>query len=349
MGTSMLARARVLGMSPRRYLIAALTVLAVAGSLIALRRLGAYESTDDAFVDGSMMYVAARVAGQVQEVKVSEHQRVAAGDVLVQLDPSDYEARVSRARAELAAAANAMRGAEAAAATAEAERMGAQVELWRAQRELARMKDLARSSAASQQALDTATAARDAASARVRAQELRASAERAMLGDAAPVRAAEAALREAELALEHTRIRAPYAGVVGRTSADVGAIVSAGQPLMALAADQPSWVMANFKETQIHRMHPGSPAEVTIDAFPGIVWHGHVDSFSPATGAQYALIPPEPAVGNFTRVVQRVPVKIALDRVEGAEDDAAPRSPLDGKALRMLPVGLSAEVRVVGD
>jgi membrane fusion protein (multidrug efflux system) len=311
--------------------------------------LGYYESTDDAFVDGSMVYVASRVAGQVQEVHVREHQRVAAGDVLVQLDPSDQEVRVSRARAELLVAANSMTGAQAATATAEAERIGAQVELWRAERELVRAKDLVRSSAASQQALDAATAARDAASAKVRAQELRASAERAVLGDSAPVRAAEAALREAELALEHTRIRAPYAGVVGRTSVEPGAIVSAGQPLMALAADEPSWIMANFKETQIHRMHVGSTAEITIDAFPGLLWHGHVESFSPATGAQYALIPPEPAVGNFTRVVQRVPVKIVLERVEGAEASDAPRSPLDGKALRMLPVGLSAEVRVVGD
>ena len=125
-----------------------------------------------------------------------------------------------------------------------------------------------------------------------------------------------------------------------------GTIVAPGQALLALAGSGQSWVIANFKETQLRDMAVGSRAEITIDAFPGFVWSGHVDSFSPATGAKYALIPAEPAAGNFTRVVQRVPVKIILDSVSG-EGDAAQAAPIpkDGDAL---PVGLSARVSVAG-
>src|SRR5262249_40376615 len=138
-------------------------------------------------------------------------------------------------------------------------------------------------------------------------------AERAMIANEAPVLQAQAALREAELALEHAVITAPFDGDVGRKSVEVGANVSPGQPLLALAAREGNWISANFKETQVGRMRPGDPVEIRVDAYPDQVFKGHVESISPATGAKYALLPPDNATGNFTKVVQRIPVRIALE------------------------------------
>jgi membrane fusion protein (multidrug efflux system) len=229
--------------------------------------------------------------------------------------------------------------AEAASASLEADRKAAQVEVWRTERELSRARSLRERGSASQRELDTAQATYDAAQARVRALELRAQAERALVSDDAQLRLAEAELHGAELRLERTHVRAPFAGIVGRTNVEPGAVVAPGQPLLALISTSDASVMANFKETQLERIRIGAPAEVTIDAFPGVVWRGRVESFSPATGAEYALIAPEPAAGNFTKVVQRVPVKISLPEhpARGASPGAEP----------LLAAGLSAEVDVL--
>jgi membrane fusion protein (multidrug efflux system) len=312
-------------------------VLALGVAALGVHVLRGTVSTDDAFVEGAMIFVASQVAGRVAEVAVAEHQEVRAGQLLVQLDPADYETRVERAQADLAAARNRMEAAEAAAASAEADQKAAEVELWRTGRELERARSLLARGAASQQQLDETQAAHEAARARVRALGLRADSERAVLGSRAPLEQARAALAQARLDLAHTEIRAPFDGVVGRKNVEPGAIVAPGQPLLSLTASGESWVMANFKETQLRRIRIGDAAEVRLDAFPGFVWRGHVDSFSPATGAKYALIPPEPAAGNFTKVVQRVPVKIVLDGVDGRDGTRAPQT---------LPLGLSAEVSV---
>ena len=337
--------ARVRGLRPAS-LAGVLVALAVAGyGLAHLVQLRSRVSTDDAFVEGTMSFLAAEVSGRVLEVAVDQHQHVRKGDVLVRLDPADAEARVAKARADLDVARNQMAAARASAASAESERKATGVELWRAERELDRVAELVRGDVASQQRLDGAKAARDAALAKGEALRLRAEAESAMLHDDAPTRQAEAALRAAELALDHTSVRAPFDAIVGRKNVEPGTIVAPGQPLLALAGDGQSWVIANFKETQLGGLAVGRSAEVTIDAFPGLVWRGHVESFSPATGAKYALIPAEPAAGNFTRVVQRVPVKIVLDSVV-AEGDAAHAA--EPPSDEPLPVGLSARVSVAG-
>ncbi len=302
-----------------------------------------FESTDDAFVDGTLAYLAPEIQGRVREVRVAENQRVAAGDVLVRLDREESEIRVARAEANLAAAQNRMVSAEAAAASADAESKAATVERWRTGRELERAETLASRGAASDQQLDAARAAHDAALAQVNAMTLRAEAERGVLGNAAPVRQAEAELREAHLSLARTELRAPFDAVVGRKNVEPGDIVKAGESLIALTRVERRWVEANFKETQLGRMRPGNPATVEIDAFDDRVFYGHVESFSPASGAKYALIPPEPAVGNFTKVVQRVPVRIALDEVEDANGR---RSLEQVDSAPELAVGLSAVVTV---
>ena len=292
------------------------------------------ESTDDAFVEGHLVFLSPRVSGHVVEVLVDENQKVKAGQPLVKLDPADFEARVAHARADLDAARNRMTQAGAAAEAAGAQGRAAAARLRHAEQELARARELVQKRAAAPMSLDTATAERDAAAAELRAAEQREQAERAALGNEAPVRQSEAALREAELALAYTVVSAPFDGIVGKKGVETGANVAAGQPLFALAATSGNWVTANFKETQIGRIQPGDRAEIRVDAYPGRSFRGHVESISPATGAKYALLPPDNATGNFTKVVQRVPVKIALDRDEaGSADD-------------LLSVGLSVNVVV---
>jgi len=295
------------------------------------------ESTDDAFVEGHLVFLSPRVSGHVVEVLVDENERVRENQPLVRLDRADFEARVAHARADLDAARNRMTQASAAAEAAAAQGRAAAARLRHTEQELARARELVEKHAAAITALDTAIAERDAAAAELRAAEQREQAERAALVGEAPVRQSEAALREAELALEYTVVAAPFDGIVGKKGVENGANVSAGQPLFALAAASGNWVIANFKETQIGRIQPGDRAEIRVDAFPGRSWRGHVESISPATGAKYALLPPDNATGNFTKVVQRVPVKIALDGVDA--DGGA-------DAEDTLSVGLSVNVVV---
>jgi membrane fusion protein (multidrug efflux system) len=333
-----------LGVMGRRRILLALGALAlVGGAAVVVHRVvlaARFESTNDAFVEGHVTSVGSRVAGHVLEVTVEDNARVRAGDVLVKLDPADFEARVAQARADLDAARNRMSASRAAVAAGEADGRAASAELERARREATRLEALFARGASSRQALDLAVAARDGAEARVHAFASRAEAERAMLGSDAPVRQAQAALDAAELALSYTTLVAPVDGIVGRKNIEAGSFVAAGQPLLAIAADGGNWVVANFKETQIGRMQPGSPAEVSLDAFPDARFKGHVESIAPATGATFALLPPDNASGNFTKVVQRVPVKIVLDEVvRDGGDEPLP-------ALDALPVGLSAEVRI---
>ncbi len=295
--------------------------------------LRGYESTNDAFVEGHLVFLSPRVGGQVVEVLVQENQRVEAGAVLVKLDPVDYEVRVARARADLDAASNRMAQSRASADAAAAQIAAVEVKLRHADQELARAQNLFGNGVASRTALDAAVAVRDGAIAELHAAREQERAERAALGNEAPVRQAEAMLREAELALSHTVVTAPFAGLVGKKSVELGANVSPGQPLLAIAEDAAKWVTANFKETQIEEMNVGDLAEIRVDAFPDAVIRGHVESIAPATGAKYALLPPDNATGNFTKVVQRVPVRIALD---ASDTDDAP----------WLPVGLSVDARV---
>jgi membrane fusion protein (multidrug efflux system) len=334
-----------LGARTRRRLLIAAGVLAVSACVAAgVHRYvvaSRFESTNDAFVEGHVTSVGTRVAGHVLAVAVEDNARVKAGDVLVRLDPADFEARAAQARADLDAARNRMLSARAAVAAAEAEGRAASAELERARREAERLSTLFERGAASRQALDAAVSLRDAGEARVHALASRADAERAMLGNDAPVRQAQAALDATLLALSYTTLVAPVDGVIGRRNVEAGGYVTPGQPLLSIAADRGTWVVANFKETQIGRMRPGDPVDVRLDAYPGVVWKGRLQSMAPATGATFALLPPDNATGNFTKVVQRVPVKIVLEDVVRENGGETPLPAPDA-----LPVGLSAEVQV---
>ena len=264
-------------------------------------------------------------------MNVAENQRVHAGDVLVRLDPADFEVRLARARADLDAARNRVAQMQASTRAAAAQTVAAGVKLRHAVQELERTQQLMRGQVASQNTVDLWQSTHDSAAADLRSAREQERAVQAELGNQAPVRQAEATLREAELA--RCALTAPFDGVVGKRAVELGTNVASGQTLLALRGDSEVWVTANFKETQIRAMNPGDPVEIEVDAFPDLVVHGHVESFAPATGAKYALLPPDNATGNFTKVVQRVPVRIALDSVDGGV-------PAD------LPVGLSVHVRV---
>ena len=240
-----------------------------------------YVATDDAFIDGNVLMVSPKVSAHVLNIPVEDNQAVAAGAVLVELDPRDFEIRGRMAAAELE---------------------GAKAEEEQARQDSDRYAKLSEADEISKQQMDRALL-------------------RARIA-AAKVAEAEAALQKSALDLSYTRIASPVAGHVARKSVTLGAFVQPGQSLMAVVSDK-KWVVANFKETDLTRLRPGQKAALTIDAYPGHSWAGHVDSVQRGTGARFRLFPPENAAGNYVKVVQRVPVKIVFDETV---DDRYPLS-----------------------
>jgi membrane fusion protein (multidrug efflux system) len=285
------------------------------------------QSTDDAFVQADISAVSPKIQGYVRDVRVVENQEVKAGDVLVVIDDREFAARLDQARATLEAqqAALAMLATrrvwqQAMIDQADAAVAGAEAEQRRAQLELARQRDLARADVASRQKFETADAdlhKADAALARAKAALVAERDQLAMLDaqrrqEEARLHQAEAALRLTQNDLDDTVIRAPVDGVVGNKGVQVGQLVKAGTLLLAVVPLPQVYVIANFKETQLAGMRPGQPVSLTVDAFPGVALRGFIESFAPASGALFSLLPPENATGNFTKIVQRVPVRIAL-------------------------------------
>jgi len=277
--------------------------------------------TDNAYVAAHIHQVSSRVAGTVSEVLVEENDLVEAGKIVARLDPRDFEVRHQQALAEAAQAQAHLQQAEAQVAQARAEVSRERAQATKAQQDLERAKVLSEGGhgAISRQEFDAAKAAADAAQASLEvAGSALQSAEAATAAARAQQRVAQANLKDAELQLSYTEIRAPAAGRIGRKNLETGNRVQPGQALLALV--QPDvWVVANFKETQLARLKPGQPVRLRVDALPGRVWAGHVESLAAASGSQFALLPPDNATGNFIKIVQRVPVKIALDR-QGAGD-----------------------------
>ncbi|MFN2570924.1 MAG: HlyD family secretion protein [Gemmatimonadales bacterium] len=274
-------------------------------------------STDNAQVDGHIIPVLPKVGGYVAEVRVTENQSVKAGDTLVVLDDRDFRSRLAQTEADLSAllatVSSRTRVGQADAAVAQA-----QANALKANADLARVEPLAIQNVVSQQQLDAARAAASAAGAQL------ASAQAALAGADARVAAARASRDQAALQLSYARILAPSDGVVSKKSVEIGQLVQPGQPLMTVVPLTDVWVTANLKETETAEVTPGDSAEVTVDAYKGVTFRGHVESLSPATGAKFSLLPPDNATGNFTKVVQRIPVRIRLD---GRMDPAHPLRP----------------------
>jgi len=289
-----------------------------------------HESTDNAQVDGHLVPVLAKVSGYVTAVNVAENDRVRADSTLVRIDEREYAVRVAQADAELAAARAQVGGsgmAEAQVANATGQRAAldasiaaARANSVKADADLARMRELVAKQIVSRQQLDAAQAAADAARAQLLSAQRSASAAGAGVTNAeAGVRLAQARLAAAQatrdnaaLQLSYTRVVSPVGGIVSRKQVEVGQLVQAGQPLLTVVSDTGVWVTANFKETQLSDLRVGQAVELEVDAYGGCSAKGKVESVSAATGAKFALLPPDNATGNFTKVVQRVPVRIAI-------------------------------------
>ncbi|MBD9484739.1 HlyD family secretion protein [Pseudomonas sp. PDM14] len=305
------------------------------------------QGTNDAFVSADYTLVAPKVSGFIDEVLVQDNQRVKAGELLARIDDRDYRAALDGARAEVASAQAQLANAQATLdrqqslidqvhATLQADR----AEVLFAERERERYERLVGRGAGTVQNSQQAQSRYD--SARAKQQENRAgllATQKQTDILAAQRDAASAALQRAlanqeraELDLSHTQLRAPVAGMVGRRAVRVGAYVKPGDVLLAVVPLEQAYVVANFQETQLDHMRPGQVVSIRVDSFPDEVLRGHVQSLAPATGVTFAAIAPDNATGNFTKVVQRIPVKIVLD----------PDQPLIGH----LRVGMSVDARV---
>jgi membrane fusion protein (multidrug efflux system) len=306
-----------------------------------------YETTNDAYLSADNVTVSPKVAGYVVALNVEDNQPVKQGDVLARIDPRDYQTAVDSAAADLQSAeANAanidalLTEQQSTIAQAKAAVEADQATITFAEQELQRYGTLARTGVGSTQrnqqaqsdlAQKKAMLERDRAAARAAQAHIAVLQTQRRQADAA-IAAKTAALAQAKINLEQTNIVAPVDGVVGDRSVRQGQFVQAGSKLMSVVPTNRIYLVANFKETQTGRMTRGQPVSIELDTFPGRTIAGTVDSLAPGTGAQFALLPPENATGNFTKIVQRVPVKIRLD----AND------PL---ASRVRP-GLSATVTV---
>jgi len=336
----------------------------LAGGYFEWRHLGTYESTDDAQVDGHINAVSARISGHVLEVRAEDEMLVHAGDVLVRIDPRDYEVAVEKAAADLADAqaayessrinvpitstttssqltasrsARADAAAGALGATRQLNAAGARLESARAQvleaeanyqkasDDVARYKALVDKDEISRQVYDTAVSAAAAAKATVDARK-------AAVAEAEQnVNVATALLDQAKLNLSYTTVVAPVTGIVGKKTVEGGHNISPGQQLMAIVPLDDIWVTANFKETQLRHMKPGQTVRFSVDAY-GREYTGKVTGVAGASGSRLSLLPPENATGNYVKVVQRIPVRIDIDA--GQNQD------------RLLRPGMSVDPRV---
>ncbi len=295
--------------------------------------------TDDAQIEGHIVPVSPKVGGFVAEVRVSENQPVGAGDTLVVLDDRDFAAHLRQAEADLAVAlasggTRSRAGkAEAQVAAARANVAQAEAAAWKAHADLERYRALAERAVVGRQQLDAAQAGAEAADAQLAAaREQVTAAEAALAGASAKVASAAAARDQAALQLAYTWLEAPAAGVVSKKNVEVGQLVQVGQPLMSVVPLDDVWVVANLKETEVRDVTPGDAAVIRVDTYPGRAFEGRVESLSPASGARFSLLPPDNATGNFTKVVQRIPVRL---RFVGPPD---PR--------RVLRPGMSVEVSI---
>ncbi|MGR9459387.1 HlyD family secretion protein (plasmid) [Rhizobium leguminosarum] len=334
----------------RRVLLIALLVVAVGsgGWFWRYWTEGRFiQSTNDAFLQADQTAIAPKVQGYVEEVYVASNQKVAAGDKLLKIRPQDYEAKVNQAeaglessKADLVRAIAEARRQVSAVGQAEAQLASTKTQAKFAQSQVNRYQSLGKSGATSSEQVANYVSQRDQADAQVAIADAALASSREAINTAdAAVKQSEAAVKQSQaqlatatLDLDATLVTAPIAGTVGDKTVTVGQYVQAGTRLMSLVPVEDLYLEANFKETQIELMRVGQPALIRVDAISSTTLHGTVESFAPGTGAQFALIPSENATGNFTKIVQRVPVRIKVEA--GAE------------ARKILVPGLSVTLEV---
>ena len=300
-----------------------------------------HEGSDDAFLAADIVSIAPKISGEVKQVFVKDNQLVKAGDPLVQIDPRDFDVALAQKNAALVAAdANTnviastfkMLGVQVTTATATAKQSEAQVaadqaNADKAAADLKRAEDLIERKIIAPQEYDSAKAAAESAASTLKASQAKAASDRSRIEEAeaeyeagfsgferalAQAKQAQVDVRQADLSLSYTQITAPQDGRITRKAVEPGDYVQTGQKLMALVPAN-IWVVANFKETQLKKIRVGQPVEISVDSVGGRIFAGRVESIQAGSGAAFSLLPPENAVGNYVKVVQRVPVKILFD------------------------------------
>lgn len=313
-------------LSPKTFKTALLLVLIIAAGFGYWRyALYPFESTDNAYLKAHITLISPKESGYVSKVLIEDNQRVQAGDLLVEIHDRDFQAKVTQAKAQLAlekahiqTLVNDKQTRTAQIRQETANIAAAEADLERTSKDLKRFRNLAAAGAVSVQSEDAAEAAHKQATAHLdKAQSAHREAESQLAAlDAqiaeshARIEAAEAALELTRIDLDNTRIVAPLSGVIGNRRVQVGQLVKPGSALAYLIPSDSLFVEANFKETQIGDMKPGQSVTIAVDAYPNKVFEGVVDSFAPASGSEFSLLPPENATGNFTKIVRRVPIKI---------------------------------------
>ena len=335
-----------------------LVILAAAGIVVVLFAtqwdrwvgLSSQQVTDDAYVRGDITPLSAKVEGYVKSVPVNDFQQVKSGDLLVEIEDSDYHARVAQAEADLAGAEAAIENLKsrkaqqhAQIADAEAAFAATAADTERTRLEAVRQRTLLSTTFGTQQRVEQADAdaKRFAATLNRNQADLDGQKRQLAVLDTqelqlrADAKAKRAMLDLANINLGYTRIVSPVAGEVSERGVRAGQYAQAGTQVIAVVPLDNLWVVANYKETQLTNVAVGQRAEIRVDTFPGIVVNARVDSIAPASGAQFSLLPPDNATGNFTKVVQRIPVKLRLD----------PENPLQGR----LRPGMSVVATILTD
>jgi membrane fusion protein (multidrug efflux system) len=300
-------------------------------------------STDDAFIDGRVHVIASKVPGTVKVIHIHDNQFVKKNDLILEIDPIDYEVKVREAQAGLEVERTRLSeirdkvdmvkkqlgeiiaSLEAARANLELQ----EANLQQAEIDFKRAESLFQKQVIPREQYDKTRTAYEVAvaqvkAARERAKQLEASTdtqralikqtESGILPQEATIKQKEATLKGVELNKDYTKIYAPSEGYIAKRTVEVGNQIQAGQPLMAVVPLDDIWITANYKETQLERVKPGQKVEIKVDTYPGKVFYGRVDSIMAGTGAVFSLFPPENATGNFVKVVQRIPIKIILDK-----------------------------------
>ena len=314
--------------SARRFVaLCAAGALLLAGATCWFSHNAGYETTDDAAIEAHVIQVSPKIAAHVQAVHVDDNYEVKRGELLIELDPRDYQVSLASAAANLASAQSKLteadaqqKVAQAGLGQAKADLVGAQATADNAGADLKRNEKLYQTRVIDRREYDASVAQAKSADAtaasaakKVASQEAQVRLTSAQYVTAASeVRQAEAQLQQAQLQLSYAKIFAPFSGRVTKKSVEPGSYVQPGQTLFSLVPPEVC-VVANFKETQLKKMKVGQPVSVRVDALPGRAFKAHVESFQVGTGGRFTLLPPENATGNFVKVVQRVPVKIVFD------------------------------------
>ncbi|MBU1283527.1 MAG: HlyD family secretion protein [Gammaproteobacteria bacterium] len=332
----------------RLFVFLTILVLIIAAFFGHWLLIGRYlESTDNAYVQGEITRVSSQLGARIDNVLVQDNQHVEQGELLLVLESADFELAKQRAEAtlatreaELSQARSTLEQQASLIAASQADVSASQATLGRTQIDLSRAKTLQKPGFISAERVTTLTADSRIASSQVSKAQADLQAQRQQINTLnaeikrleAQIASARSDLAQAELNLTRTQIHAPISGFIGQRAARNGQVVQAGAYLLSLVPDQDIWIQANFKETQIGHMRPGQSAELTFDSFPDTPIEAHVESLFAASGAQFSLLPPDNATGNFTKVVQRIPVKLTF----------AVENPLKG----LIRPGMSVEVKV---